>query len=103
MIKAIEYIYTVEEVASQTGYSVGTVKDFTSQGIAPKPRQWLDQAVGRKGLYPVETIEMLKHYRQLRSLGRSKAWVKARMSERMQEFNQRFQLQAEQEEATICQ
>lgn len=97
---SIKYLYTVEAVSEQTGYSVGTIQDFTSRGTVPKPKQWLDPAVGRKGLYPIETIEMLNHYRQLMSLGRGKEWVIARMAERMAEFNQRLSIQ---EEAIICQ
>ena len=96
----IKYIYTVEAVSELTGYSVGTIQDFTSRGTVPKPKQWLDPAAGRKGLYAVETVEMLNHYRQLMSLGRGRDWVLARMAERMAEFNQRL---AAMEEAIICQ
>jgi len=92
----IKYVHTVEAVSELTGYSVGTIQDFTSRGTIPKPKQWLDPTVGRKGLYPEETIELLLHYRQLMSLGRGKEWVLARMAERMSEFNQRvIEMEAE--------
>jgi hypothetical protein len=97
---SIKYVYTVEAVAELTGYSVGTIQDFSSRNTIPRPKQWLDPSIGRKGLYPIEAVEMLNHYRQLMSLGRGKDWVLARMSERMAEFNQRLAIM---EEAIVCQ
>jgi hypothetical protein len=81
-------MYTVEELSIITGYSTGTIQDFTCRGIIPKPIRGQNIENLKKGFYPELALTMLNHYKHLVAFGRSKDWVNQRMLERMVELCQ---------------
>lgn len=81
-------MYTVEELSTLTGYSIGTIQDLTCRGIIPKPIKGQDLTNLKKGMYIDQALVLLKHYKHLIAFGRSKDWVNQRMLERMVELCQ---------------
>ena len=62
--------YTVEELAEASGLAIGTIQNFTSYNILPKPvRGAVPGGYSSKGLYPLHTMDCIRRYKELKHEG----------------------------------
>lgn len=62
--------YTVEELAAASGLAIGTIQNFTSYNILPKPvRGAVPGGYSSKGLYPLSTMDCIRKYKELKQEG----------------------------------
>lgn len=62
--------YTVEELAAVSGLAIGTIQNFTSYNMLPKPvRGAVPGGYSSKGLYPLQAMDCIRRYKELKQTG----------------------------------
>lgn len=74
--------YTVEELADQAGLSVKTIQNLKTLGIVPPAIRGIVPNQPSKGVYPVETIELLRQMNELKRQGKTMKEIAAEFDRR---------------------
>lgn len=80
----VEEGYTIDELEKETLFSRSLIYDLSSYGCINRPVRGIEPSLyGSKGLYPLNTLDQINRYKELKRLGLKKEQIVKLMKEEL--------------------